>query len=135
MFLVSSAAVDRATISELPPGANGTTNRTGFWGQGAWAKVRADERPSAAAPSTARRVRGNVIRCLQRIETMMLADTSFQKAVSRSAFEPARARLRAVGSPTEPSPMKPTIPVLFDMAIPILRGLGRTCTKTVWNGA
>jgi hypothetical protein len=33
MVLDSSAAVERATISELPPGANGTTKRIGRLGQ------------------------------------------------------------------------------------------------------
>ncbi len=35
----SSAAVERATISELPPGANGTTKRIGLVGQASAARA------------------------------------------------------------------------------------------------
>ena len=55
--LPSSAAADRATISELPPGANGTTKRTGLDGQ-ACAKAWDGSRPAAAeAPAAPRKVR------------------------------------------------------------------------------
>ena len=37
--LLSSLAADRATISELPPGAKGTNRRMGRVGQVVWAKV------------------------------------------------------------------------------------------------
>src|ERR1700674_3855749 len=48
--VVSSCATERATISELPPGAKGTTKRIGFEGH-AWALAangKASARPNAA---------------------------------------------------------------------------------------
>ena len=58
--LLSSAAVERATISELPPGAKGTTKRTDLAGHAACADAVAGSRPPRArappAPSRWRRV-------------------------------------------------------------------------------
>ena len=49
--LDSSADVERATISELPPGAKGTTKRTDFDGQADWAMAAPGSRPvNASAP-------------------------------------------------------------------------------------
>jgi hypothetical protein len=60
MVLAISPATARATISELPPGAKGTTRRSGLVGQSAWARASQGEVASAAAPEVAshwRRVR------------------------------------------------------------------------------
>jgi hypothetical protein len=46
--LESSAAVERATISELPPGAKGTTKRMGRVGQASCASAVAGSRPDRA---------------------------------------------------------------------------------------
>jgi hypothetical protein len=52
--LVSSAATERATISLVPPGANGTTKRIALLGHGAfwdWAQAGPVQRQSADKPA------------------------------------------------------------------------------------
>ena len=52
---VSYPATARATISELPPGANGTTSRSGLLGQAGWARTVGSHKADAAAlPATSR---------------------------------------------------------------------------------
>jgi hypothetical protein len=54
--LLNSAATERATISEVPPGAKGTTKRIALEGQADWAKE-GRARLAAPAPAACKTVR------------------------------------------------------------------------------
>jgi hypothetical protein len=68
MVLPSSPATARATISELPPVANGTTKRKGLEGQADWACDWGSHNPAAEAVPAARKSRrlkcGDFMTCL-----------------------------------------------------------------------
>jgi hypothetical protein len=72
--LVSSAATERATISLVPPGANGTTKRTGFVGQVDCAKTEGAATSAAETESARSWRRLSVMRVPLSIDESLCGD-------------------------------------------------------------